>query len=256
MTGQRYVSAWDSGLRNLGGHWIKEGSRSVGYTLDSLMQMDHVIRVDADGLVHDDVRGVYAPEINMGTDDDGQILAEHDAALIEELERQGWTVETGWTGQYGNHKADPVMHTSEFIGGDLAEHIIGTPGCWVACMVEVDSEVCPNGSETCLLSDPCVICADGSGEDRERDFAGWVIMRRDVPVTLGENKAKPGGREFVPVLRDGKETGTHIDETSAGHVFRVPGSMTSDGFGYRGEARVSLDDARKDAEEWLTENVA
>lgn len=177
--GQRYVSAWDNGIRNLGGHWIKEGSRSVGYTLDSLMQMGHVIRVGDDGVVYDDVRDVYAPEINMETDDDGQILAEHDAALIADLERAGWTVETGWTGQYGNHKDDPVMHVSEFIGGRLAEHIIGTPGYWVACAVEVDSEVCPNDSPTCKLSDPCVICTDGSGEQRERDMAGWVILHRE-----------------------------------------------------------------------------
>lgn len=178
--GQRYVSAWDNGVRNLGGSWIKEGSRSKGDTLDSLMESDHVIRIDADGLVHDDVRNVYAPEINMSTDDDGQILQEHDDALIADLERQGWTVETGWTGQYGNHAKNPVMHTSEFIGGGLAEHILSTPGYWVACAVYVDSEECPNDSPTCKLSDPCVICCDGSGEARERDCAGWAVMHREA----------------------------------------------------------------------------
>lgn len=178
MGGQRYVSAWDIGLRNIGAEWIKEGSREKGETLNSLMQMDHVIRVDENGLVHDDVRDVYAPEINMQTDDDGQILAEHDAALIAELERAGWTAETGWTGQYGNHKDNPVMHVSEFVGGALAEHIIGTPGYWVACAVDVDSEVCPNGSPTCKLSDECVICTDGTGEDREREAAGWVVLHK------------------------------------------------------------------------------
>jgi hypothetical protein len=179
MAGQRYVSAWDNGVRNLGGSWIKEGSRSKSDTLDALMSMDHVIRVDAGGLVHDDVRGVHAPEINMDTDDDGQILAEHDAALIADLERAGWTAETGWTGQYGNHKDNPVMHVSEFIGGSLAEHILSTPGYWVACMVEVDSEVCPNESPTCKLSDPCVICTDESGEQREREAVGWVVLHRE-----------------------------------------------------------------------------
>lgn len=180
--GVRYVSAWDNGLRNLGGHWVRDDRRSRGAndSLDALMQMDHVIRVDDDGLVHDDVQGVYAPEINMETTDDGSILAEHDAALIADLERAGWTAETGWTGQYGNHKGDPVMHTSEFIGGRLAEHIVGTPGYWVACMVEVDSEVCPNDSPICTLSVPCATCLDGSGEERERETAGWVILHRDA----------------------------------------------------------------------------
>lgn len=177
---ERYVSAWDSGIRNLGGHWIKEGSRGNGDTLNSLMEMSHVIRVDADGMVHNDVRDVLAPEINMQTDDDGQILAEHDAELIADLERQGWTAETGWTGQYGNCKGDPVMHESEFIGGSLAEHIIATPGYWVACAVDVDSEVCPNESPTCKLSDPCVICTDETGEQREREAAGWVVLHRNA----------------------------------------------------------------------------
>lgn len=182
MTGQRYVSAWDNGMRNLGAHWIKEGSGSKSDTLDTLMLMDHVIRVDADGLVHDDARGMCAPEINMQTDDTGSIFAEHDAALIADLERQGWTAETGWTGQYGDHKTSPVMHTSEFIGGSLAEHIVTTPGYWVACAVDVDSEVCPNDSPTCKLSDPCVICTDGTGDDRERDTAGWVLLHHPVHV--------------------------------------------------------------------------
>ena len=185
-TGQRYVSAWDSGIRNIGGEWIKEGSRGRGETLNSLMRIGHVIRVDEDGLVHDDVRNVYAPEINMGTGDDGQILAEHDAALIADLERQGWTAEVGWTGQYGNHKDDPVMHESEFIGGALAEHIISTPGYWVACAVDVDSEVCPNDSDSCKLSDPCVLCYDGTGEDRERECAGWVVVHRGPIGGAGE----------------------------------------------------------------------
>lgn len=178
--GQRYVSAWDNGIRNLGGHWIKEGSRGNGGTLNSLMEMSRVIRVDADGMVHNDVRDVHAPEISMQTDDDGQILAEHDAELIADLERQGWTAETGWTGQYGNHKGDPVMHESEFIGGPLAEHIIATPGYWVACVVDVDSEVCPNESPTCKLSDPCVICTDETGEQREREEVGWVVLHRSA----------------------------------------------------------------------------
>jgi hypothetical protein len=153
--GQRYVSAWDAGVRNLGGHWIKQGSRSKGDTLDSLMQTDHVIRVVGDGLVHDDVRDVYVPEIDMATDDDGQILKEHEDAFKASMECQGWTVEFGWSGQNSGKYNGPVMHVSEFIGGSLAEHILTTPGYWVACAVIVDSEECPNESPTCKLSDPC-----------------------------------------------------------------------------------------------------
>lgn len=177
----RFAPAWDSGHRELGGHWIQEGKpANLNNTLDSFMEPDHVIRVHDDGTVTHNVHGVYAPEINMGTDDDGQILAEHDAALIADLKRAGWDTETGWTSQYGNHAGDPIMHTSEFIGGDLAEHVIATPGYWVVCAVDVDSEECPNGSPTCKLSDECVICTDGTGEDRERVLVGWVILHRDA----------------------------------------------------------------------------
>lgn len=179
--GQRYVSAWNSGLRNLGGSWIKEGSRSKNDTLDSLMEIDHVIRVDGDGLVYNDAQGVYAPEINVDTDDDGQILKEHEDAFRTSMEEQGWTVEYGWSGQNSGRYNGPFMHTSEFIGGGLAEHILSTPGYWVACAVDVDSEECPNDSPTCKLSDPCVLCYDGTGEDREQEPAGWVVLHKEVP---------------------------------------------------------------------------
>lgn len=181
MTGQRYVSAWDAGLRGMGGHWIKEGARHRSATLDSLMEMDHVIRVDADGLVHDDAQGVYAPEVNVATDDDGSILKEHEDAFKADMERQGWAPEYGWSGQNSGKYNGPFMHESEFIGGGLAEHILSTPGYWAACAVYVESEECPNGSPTCKLSDPCVICYDGTGEAREQVPAGWVVMHRDAP---------------------------------------------------------------------------
>lgn len=183
--GQKYVSAWDNGIRSMGGHWIKEGSRSASDTLDALMTADHVIRVGEDGLIYDDVRDVYEPEIIMGTDDNGQILQEHDDALIGHLRAQGWEPELGWTGQYGDHSRNPVMHTSEFIGGPLAKHIVSTPGYWVCCPVYVDSEVCPNESKTCKLSDPCVICYDGTGEDREQVCAGWLVAHREASAAQG-----------------------------------------------------------------------
>ena len=222
MTGQRYVPAWDNGLRNMGGHWIKEGARSKSDSLDALMQADHVIRVDDYGMVHDDARGVYAPEINMQTDDAGQILAEHDAALIADLERQGWAAETGWTGQYGSHGSDPIMHASEFIGGDLAEHIVGTPGYWVACAVDVDSEECPNASERCTLSAPCDDCFDGTGDDRKREAVGWVLLHHPVMV----EKVDLIGR-----LTRGKVTAT------CGSTFTVTwddGAMTTERYDRKG----------------------
>ena len=45
-----------------------------------------------------------------------------------------WQLLTGWTGQYGYNGG--CFHPSEFIGGALAEHILSTPGNWVAVTVE------------------------------------------------------------------------------------------------------------------------
>lgn len=134
--GVRYVSAWDNGLRNLGGHWVRDDRRSRGVndSLDSLMQMDHVIRVDGDGLVHDDARGMYAPEIGINTAHDGlSILDEHEREFVADMARVGWSVESGWSGQNSGRYNGVIMHDSEFIGGGLAEHILSTPGYWVAC---------------------------------------------------------------------------------------------------------------------------
>jgi hypothetical protein len=157
MTGQHYVSAWDAGVRNLGGHWIREGSRGTrSDTLDSLMQMDHVIRVDDDGLVHDDAQGVYAPEISISTARDGiSVLDEHEKAFIADMARVGWSVESGWSGQNSGRYSGPVMHDSEFVGGSLAEHILTTPGYWVACVASTLDE---------------------------NDDEGWVVMHHPVRV--------------------------------------------------------------------------
>lgn len=106
--------------------------------LNGVMQFDHVVRVNQNGTVSEDTPGIYAPELLMGTDGDGQILAAHEADYTEAARRQGWELERGWTGQYGY--SGPVMHPSEYIGGALADHILETPGYWVAISVEDDTE--------------------------------------------------------------------------------------------------------------------
>lgn len=152
------------------------------YALNKLMSEERVVRVHLDGTVSHP-KNVTAPKVNCGTDGDGQILDVHDKAMVEDLKRQGWSVMTGWTGQYSY--SGPIMHTSEFVGGHLALEILDTddkdtPVDYVALAVDVDSEVCPNESPTCVLSDPCVLCHDGRGAQREREIAGWLIAYREV----------------------------------------------------------------------------
>lgn len=121
--------------------------------LEKIMEMDHVIQVHENGDVTDDVAGVWAPEVydNTGEDDAEDIVVSGD----------GWTLESGWTGQYSYH--GPVMHDSEFVGGALAEHILSTPGYWVAVVV--------TGS-----------CECGTGDDDECDGVtdvGWAVAFRE-----------------------------------------------------------------------------
>lgn len=108
--------------------------------LNSVMEFDHVIHVHRDGSVSEPT-GVYAPELNAINDGDGSHTAETDPELCRQAESSGWTLESGRTGQYSY--SGPCMHPSEFIGGGLAEHILATPGYWVAVVVYEDDDSDP-----------------------------------------------------------------------------------------------------------------
>lgn len=137
-------------------------------SLNDIMTIDHVVRVRDDGTVtYQGTTGVYAPEVYCdyeGPFTDGQILDEHERDMIESIKAQGWTVETGWSGQDSGKYNGAIMHVSEYIGGALAEHILETPGYWVACSVEIHpGEDDPEHN-------------DGSGES---ETAGWIVMHRE-----------------------------------------------------------------------------
>jgi hypothetical protein len=121
-------------------------------TLNDLMEMDHVVRVAEDGTITDGIPNVWAPEICINTDADGQISRDDERDMIEQVAREGWTLLTGWTGQYlaGN---SPIMHASEYIGGALEQHIRETPGLYAAVAVET--------------------------LDDDDDPAGWVLAYRE-----------------------------------------------------------------------------
>lgn len=183
----------------------------------------------------------------------------HERDAMDSVEG-GWEVLSGW-GDDGSLFI--FRNDRRHFGPVLEERILEEPGLWAIVSVEMHAPACTDGNphgmpcEEWNERERCAHLEEQYGEyyPTESKAAGWALVRRDRAVTMGESIVS-GGREFVPVLRDGRETGTHIDETSRGHIFRVPGSMTEDGFGYAGEPRVSLDDARKDAEQWLTEHVA
>ncbi len=81
--------------------------------LNRVMEFDHVIRVHPDGSITEPT-DVYPPDL---IDDE---LSSHRA----------WVLMDGYSGQCGY--SGPMMHSSEYIGGRLADDILSTPGLYVA----------------------------------------------------------------------------------------------------------------------------
>lgn len=112
--------------------------------LELLAEFDHPFVVDERGRVTDAL-DVFAPEVYH---------VEHVPGV--ELEIHGdWEALTDFSGQDRYH--GPVMHSSEFVGGGLADYILTHPGTYVTCVVTVLPE-------------------DNDGI--EGDVAGWVVLRQ------------------------------------------------------------------------------
>jgi hypothetical protein len=126
-------------------------------TLNSIMEFDHVIHVWPDGTVSEPRGMVWAPEINLFGDSEGDVDSDSEADMVADVSSQGWTLLSGWTGQYMSRDS-VIMHPSEYIGGNLADHILATPGYYAAVVVD-------------LMGDP-----DDSGETEN---VGWAIAYRE-----------------------------------------------------------------------------
>lgn len=118
--------------------------------LNGIMEFDAVVRVEQDGTVSE-VSGVYAPEVIVFLDSDGQITDEAEKFMVKSVEQQGWKLLSGYTGQYSC--SGPIMHPSEFVGGRLAEDILEQPGLYVVCEVRGDTDT--------------------------DDLIGWVVAHRE-----------------------------------------------------------------------------
>lgn len=82
---------------------------------------DHPFRVLADGTIGE-APGVYAPDL-----------------LNEELSPSGvWEMLNGYSGQ--DSYSGPIMHNSEYIGGQLERDILAQPGVYVLVAAYWDRE--------------------------------------------------------------------------------------------------------------------
>lgn len=110
--------------------------------LNSVMEFDHVIRVNADGTISD-VEEYYYFELSTDLGEDG---IWHPSESLPE----GWSLMNGYSGQQGY--AGPHMHQSEYIGGRMARDILETPGLYVALYVTAN---CGYTEEGCTEEDGC-----------------------------------------------------------------------------------------------------
>ena len=93
-------------------------------TLSAEMDFDHIIYSHGDGTVSDvnPYVSLWGPDVYIYEQEDGTWTEGH----VE----SPWSLLTGFTGQYAY--SGPQMHSSEYIGGDLARYILETPGFYIA----------------------------------------------------------------------------------------------------------------------------
>lgn len=145
-------------------------------TLNEIMEESYVIRIMEDGTISEDTPGVYAPELSVDTDRNGQILKVHEDAFLAAAKREGWDILTGWSGQY--NYSGPFFGDGEYIGGKLEDHIRETPGYWVYVACRTDRPCCAGNDECDGPDEPCTVCEVGGHYDSPDE--GWYLAHRDA----------------------------------------------------------------------------
>lgn len=105
--------------------------------LNTFMEFDHVIRITEDGEIAEGVKDVYAPNLHNN-----------------ELDDESWTLMDGYSRQ--DSYSGPVMHDSEYIGGQMARDILDNPGYYVAI----------------------VSFYDGDSEEDDQVMEGWAVASK------------------------------------------------------------------------------
>lgn len=119
-------------------------------TLDDMVEFDSPFLINGDGTA--ELSGNFAPNVYG---EQGQNDPE-----IEASPKKGWEFMRGYTGQYGYN--GPEMHTSEFLGGRMAEDIVNTPGEYAVVAVQY------------LCDEFCGFCDD------ETHLESWAVIRRNI----------------------------------------------------------------------------
>jgi hypothetical protein len=238
--------------------------RDMSKTLDEMLNISELpVLVKADGTYETATYPPatlpeYAPEsITLdwsGSWDAPDVMETHERDALASVENE-WEALTGWAddGSLFIFRAE-----RRHLGEDLEQHIRETPGLWAVVPVEMHPPQCDAGKSgmPCAEFDARERC-EHADYPAESEAAGWALVHRNRAVTLGDavDHGVNAVFESWPVLRDGMGYGWVIQERK-GYRMLVPGDLTESGESHRGPQRVFRDDARKDAEEWLTVNVA
>ena len=108
----------------------KESRRRIAASLNDLMEFDHPVVSDGNGNVTDAPSGVYAPEVSVDLDDEGQMTSLDPSDIYVS---SPWMLLNGFSGQ--DRYPGPIMHPSEFVGGGLETYIRENPGVYATVVV-------------------------------------------------------------------------------------------------------------------------
>ena len=134
-------------------------------TLNSVIEFDipfKVIRtLDTGETVIADTNGVYAPQVVLYVDRDGNGVHNEEIDWEQWNESTHWQAINGYSGQQGY--SGPTMHTSEYLGGNMARDVLVDIG---ATYVAVTVECLANWDAT---------------EEEEMEIrdnpAGWMLLK-------------------------------------------------------------------------------
>lgn len=141
-------------------------------TLNSAVEFDSPFTIghtdDAGITAIERADGVYAPEVYLYVDKDGNGVGKEQIDLKDWDEATQWEAVNGYSGQHGY--AGPTMHASEFLGGSMAHDVLADKG---ATYVVVSVECLPDWE------------VDQDNEDDvdlemtiQDNPAGWMLLKR------------------------------------------------------------------------------
>ena len=140
-------------------------------TLNSAVEFDSPFTIghtdDAGLTTIERADGVYAPEVTLYVDKDGNGVGEETIDGTPWKESKRWEAVNGYSGQHGY--SGPVMHASELLGGTMARDVLADKGTtYVIVSVEClpDWEVDQDDDDDVLLE---MTTLDNP--------AGWMLLK-------------------------------------------------------------------------------